>query len=108
MPLNPVERRLVELRGYWEAFVAQPSKRLLIWQTPDSAMRMLQCFFEVQKYETEYTTGDFFIVFDAPFDNSVQYSRTLKESLAGRYEASREELEAQGITPNWAFAAEDS
>jgi hypothetical protein len=107
MALNPVERRLVELRGHWETFVAQSEARLLIWQTSDGAGRMLQCFFEVQKHQTEYTTGDLFIVFDTPFENSIQYSRALKEALAGQYEASREELKAQGIIPDWAFAAAD-
>jgi tetratricopeptide (TPR) repeat protein len=107
MALNPVEQRLVELRGHWEIFVAQPEARLLIWQTSDGAGRMLQAFFEVQKHQTEYTTGDLFIVFDAAFDNSIQYSRALKEALAGQYEASREELKAQGIAPDWAFSATD-
>jgi hypothetical protein len=106
MPLNPVERRLLSLRGEWETFRAESSKRLLVWKVPSDALRLMQCFFEAQKQETEYTTGDLFIVFDAPFDNSIQYSKALKTALLGHYEASREELEQQGIPPNWQVDAD--
>ncbi|CAN7746443.1 MULTISPECIES: hypothetical protein [unclassified Variovorax] len=107
MALNPVERRLVDLRQHWEAFRADQSKRLLVWEVPDSATRMLQCFFEAQKHESEYATGDLFVVFDAPFANSIQYARALKQALAGQYEASREALDAQGITADWQFDPQD-
>lgn len=103
MALNPVERRLVELCHHWEAFRQDPSKRLLIWQVPDNAVRMLQCFFEAQKHETEYSAGGLFIVFDTPFENSIQYSRELKTTLAGRYDASRELLSRQGVAPSWQY-----
>ncbi|MBX3305067.1 MAG: hypothetical protein KF751_03340 [Nitrospira sp.] len=103
MALNPVERRLVDLCHHWEAFRQDPSKRLLIWQVPDNAGRMLQCFFEAQKHETDYSAGGLFIVFDAPFENSIQYSRDLKTTLAGRYDASRELLSRQGIASNWQY-----
>jgi tetratricopeptide (TPR) repeat protein len=103
MVLNPVERRMVELCQYWEAFCTKKEKRLLVWQVPDSEARMLQCFFEAQKHESEYSTGDFFIVLDAPFINSIQYSKALKEAIAGHYEASRTELGDQKITADWKF-----
>ncbi|MGH8578794.1 MAG: hypothetical protein ACREVK_01270 [Gammaproteobacteria bacterium] len=103
MALNPVERRLLYLCDHWARFVDDRSKRLLIWQVPGSAVRMIQCFFEAQKHETPYTTGDLFISFDVPFENSVQYSRALKEALAGQYEASREDLKQQGIASDWDF-----
>ncbi len=107
MALNPVERRMIELREHWDAFVAQPAKRLLIWQAPDNAGRLLQCFFEAQKHELPYTTGDFFMVFDVPFSNAIQFSRELKEALAGQYEASRGDFRAQGVEPDWVFSAAD-
>ena len=106
MTLNPVERRLSYLCERWSRFTADPSKRLLVWQVQDNAARIVQCFFEVQKHETEYSTRDLFIVFDAPFENSVQYSRALKEALAGHYAASREDLEKEGIAADWSFAPE--
>jgi hypothetical protein len=107
MALNPVERRLLYLCDHWSRFTADPSKRLLVWQVQDNALRILQCFFEVQKHETEYSTRDLFIVFDAPFENSIQYSRALKEALAGQYDASREDLRQQGIAPDWTFTPGD-
>jgi tetratricopeptide (TPR) repeat protein len=106
MTLNPVERRLVDLCNHWEDFRTNTAKRLLVWRVPDNAGRLLQCFFEVQKHETPYSTNDLFIVFDAPFENSIQYSRALKEALAGQYDASREDLKQQGITPDWQFTPE--
>jgi len=103
MALNPVEHRLVELCNHWEPFQKDPSKRLLIWKAHENAVRMLQCFFEAQKQESEYQTGDLFIVFDTPFEQSIQYSRDLKITLAGQYDASRDALTQQGITPDWEF-----
>ena len=101
MPLNPVERRLLQLREHWEVFRADGAKRLLVWRLPNNAIRMAQCFCEMQKYETEYSSKDLFIVFDAPFEHSIQYSRALKESLAGQYAASHDDLKRQGLTPGW-------
>lgn len=106
MPLNPVEQRLLDLASHWEIFQADPAKRLLIWQANENALRFYQCFFEVQKYATEYTIGSLFIVFDSPFQNAIQYSRVLKESLAGQYQASLEDLKQQGISPDWQFNPE--
>lgn len=107
MGLNPVERRLVDLCDRWERFRADAAKRLLVWQVPDNAARLLQCFFEVQKHETTYATGDLFIVFGAPFDHSIQYSRSLKEALAGQYDASRDDLEREGVAPDWRFVPDE-
>jgi tetratricopeptide (TPR) repeat protein len=104
MSPNPVERRIADLCQEWAGFRADPSKRLLIWQAPENAERLLQAFFETQKHETEYSTGDLFIVFDASFEHSIQYSRALKEALAGQYKASREALESQGIACDWHYA----
>ena len=101
MALNPVERRLTDLCADWVAFRDDPAKRLLVWKAPDDAARLLQCFFEVQKHDTPYTSGDLFIVFDVAFDNSIQYSRELKGALFGQYEASRQDLKEEGIEPDW-------
>jgi hypothetical protein len=103
MSLNPVERRLLYLCEHWQAFTSDASKRLLIWHIQDNAVRIVQAFFEVQKHQTEFTTGDLFIVFDTPFENSIQYSRALKQALAGQYQASHDSLKAEGITPDWVF-----
>ena len=97
MPLNAVERRLLDLRYQWEDFADDPVPRLLVWTVPDAAMRLVRCFLEVQKHEGEYVTRDLFIVFDAPFENSIQYSRALKEALAGQYAASSDDLAREGL-----------
>jgi tetratricopeptide (TPR) repeat protein len=101
MPLNAVERRLLDLRYQWEGFADDPVPRLLVWTVPDAAMRLVRCFLEVQKQEGEYVTRDLFIVFDAPFENSIQYSRALKEALAGQHAASRDDLAREGLDPVW-------
>lgn len=106
MTLNPVERCMAALCDYWGKFRADATKRLLIWQVPDNANRILQCFFEAQKYESEYSTNDLFIVFNATFKNSIQYSRALKEELAGQYAASKEDLKQQNIAADWEFSPE--
>lgn len=104
--MNPVERRLVELLQCWEEFLSDPQKRMLLWQVPDNARRMLECFFEVQRHPAAHANGDTFIVFDAPFEHSIAYSRALKQALAGQYAASHDELQGAGQQPDWAFAPE--
>jgi hypothetical protein len=101
MPLNAVERRLLDLRHQWERFANDPTPRLLVWTVPDAAMRLVRCFLEVQKHEGEYVTGDLFIVFDTPFENSIQYSQALKELLAGQHAASADDLGREGLDPSW-------
>src|ERR1700759_4521953 len=101
MALNAVERRLLDLRYEWEAFAEDPTPRLLVWTVPDAAMRLVRCFLEAQKYEGEYVTRDLFVVFDVPFEDSIQYSQALKEALAGQYAASREDLAREGVDAAW-------
>jgi hypothetical protein len=101
MPLNAVGRRLLDLRYQWEAFADDRVPRLLVWTVPDAAMRLVRCFLEVQKHDGEYVTRDLFIVFDAPFENSIQYSRALKEALAGQYAASSDDLAQEGLESSW-------
>jgi hypothetical protein len=52
----------------------------------------------VQRHEGEYVTRDLFIVFDAAFENSVQYSRALKSALSGQHATSRGDLERDGFS----------
>ena len=110
MALNPVEQRLVELHGLWQDFLANAERRLLLWQVADNARRVVHGFFEAQRHdappEAAYVGTDTFIVFDAPFENSIQYARALKAALIGEYEASRGSLAAEGMTPDWPFHAD--
>ena len=101
---NPVEQCLMGLKSRWETFRSDPSKRLLVWRVQNDAVRILQCFLEVQKHDTEYTTGDLFFVFEPPFEHSIQYSRELKESIAGQYEASTKDIKIQGLPIDWEAA----
>lgn len=103
MVLNPVERRLVYICNDWLAFRGQPGLGVLVWETPGNAQRLVRAFLESQKHETAYSSGDLFVVFDAPFANAIQYSRELKRALAGQYEASRDDLRARGEAADWAF-----
>ncbi|MPY87895.1 MAG: hypothetical protein GEU99_08240 [Luteitalea sp.] len=107
MALNPVERRLALLCGEWVDFRSDTSKRLLVWRVPESALRLVQCFFEVQKHDLEYSSHDLFVVFDTPYEYSIQYSRALKQALRGQYDASKEDLASQGLTTDWFFDPED-
>ncbi len=101
MALNPVERRLAYLCGEWITFRENRAARLLLWQVENDCLRLLQAFFESQKHDTSYRSGDLFIVFTAPFEHSIQYSRALKQALVGQYEASREDLATQGEATDW-------
>lgn len=100
--LNPVERRIAELGLRWQAFRARPEARLLLWQLPESGLRMAECFVEAQKLELPYVTGDVFLLFKQPFVHPLQYTRALKEALRGIVDASAQDFAAQGLEP-WRF-----
>ncbi|WP_198373354.1 hypothetical protein, partial [Roseomonas rosulenta] len=101
MTLNAVERRLMDIRVAWERFTADAARRALVWSLPASSGRLAECFFEAQKLEVPYSTRDLCIVFKEPFEHSIQYSRALQAALAGMYEASREDIAAEGIPADW-------
>src|SRR3974377_1960971 len=101
MQLNAVERRLLDLRYEWEAFAEERAPRLLIWAVPDATMRLVRCFLEMQNTEGGDVSRDLFIFFDTPFENSIQYSRNLKEALAGQYAATSDDLEREGLGVAW-------
>ena len=106
MDMNPVEQRLVALQALWQQYRADETKRCLLWRTPANAVRLVHCFFEAQRHDAPaapYICSDTFIVFDAPFENTMQYSRALKEALAGHYGASHESFAQQGLIPDWSF-----
>lgn len=103
MRLNPVERRLLQIRALWEAFTGDADRRLLIWQAPSTGLRLIECFFEAQKHEAPYATRDLCIILKVPFEHSIQYARGLKRALAEIYAASRDGLAEEGIAPDWAF-----
>jgi tetratricopeptide (TPR) repeat protein len=104
--LNPVEQRLLYLGELWSQFTAADDKRLLLWQVQENAVRIVHCFFEVQKHQTDFTTGDAFLVFDTPFEHSLQYSKALKAALRSQYDASREDLKQEGLEDDWPFRPE--
>jgi tetratricopeptide (TPR) repeat protein len=110
MELNAVERRLVDIQNHWQDFLADDSKRLLLWQIKESSTRLMEAFFEAQQHEAvqekPYGCSDTFVVFDVPFDNSISYSRTLKEALAGQYEASQDAFKQVGRQADWKFTTE--
>ena len=58
MVLNPVERRLVYISNDWLAFRDAPGPGVLIWEAPGNAQRLVRAFFESQKHETAYSSGD--------------------------------------------------
>lgn len=97
-PLNPVEQRLMGLCEHWLSFRDDPVARLLIWQVPDSGLRTVRCFFEVQKLDLPYSSGDMFIVLDADYEHALQYSRALKAQIKGQFDASEENLVAEAPT----------
>jgi tetratricopeptide (TPR) repeat protein len=110
MELNAVERRLIDIQHHWQDFLADANKRLLLWQIPDGANRLLEAFFEAQQHDgvqdKPYGCAETFVVFDTPFDNSISYSRALKQALAGQYAASQDALEEVGRAADWPYSAE--
>ena len=103
MALNPVERRMALLCDNWIGFRDQPQARLLLWQVPDNALRLVECFAEVQKLDLPYASGDLFIVFKLPYVHGLQFARGIKQALRGQFDASLDELRGQGLDTDWSF-----
>jgi hypothetical protein len=103
MAMNPVEQRVLQMCQAWAAFRDDPAARVLVWRIQEDALRMVDVFIEMQKHQTELTTGDTFILFKTPYAHGLQYSRALKESLVGQFEATKDSLAAQGLPVDWAF-----
>lgn len=103
MALNPVERRMALLGDHWLAFRAQPAPRLLLWQVPENALRLVECFVEVQKLDLPYATGDVFLLCKPPYVHGLQFARAIKDSLRGQFDASRDDLLRQGLSADWDF-----
>src|SRR5688572_24830584 len=93
----------MQLAGAWQDFRVDPGARLLMWQLPDSGVSIVECFVEVQKADAPYATGDVFLLFKQPFVHGLQYGRALKGALRGMYDASADELKAQGVPSDWDF-----
>jgi len=107
MNLNPVERRLALLNRHWLEFRADPTRRLLVWQVPENAVRLTEGYVEAQKHDhPDYTSGDLFMLFKTPFVHGLRYARELKEALRGQYEASLDALKEQGLPTDWSFQPE--
>ncbi|MES2717008.1 MAG: hypothetical protein V4795_14660 [Pseudomonadota bacterium] len=103
MALNPVERRMALLCEHWLAFRADPVPRLLVWQVPENALRLVECFVEVQKLDLPYASGDVFLLFKLPYEHGLQFARGLKDSLRGQFNASQADLQRQGLAADWDF-----
>lgn len=103
MALNPVERRMALLCDHWLAFRAQPAARLLLWQVPENALRLVECFVEVQKLDLPYASGDVFLLVKPPYQHGLQFARAIKDSLRGQFDASRDDLQRQGLSADWDF-----
>lgn len=108
MALNPVERRMLLLCNDWIEFRDDPNARVLIWQVPENALRMVECFIEAQKQESEYTAGDLFLLLKTPYRHGMQYARGLKDTLRGQYDASAEAMQREGLPVDWSFDPADS
>jgi hypothetical protein len=108
MFLNPVERRLAYLCGEWLRFRENKEARMLIWQVPYNAFRLVECSIEAQKKGSGYGAGDLFLLFRLPYEHAFQFSRDLKEALCGQYDSSLESLAAEGLPTDWGFRPEAS
>jgi len=101
MTKNAVERSLEELRDLWSKAADDPRARIIVWRIPQSSGRLLSAFFEAQKHPGDWQAPDLFIPIHAPFETGFSYSRTLREELQGRYEASRDDLREDDVAADW-------
>lgn len=103
MAPNPVERRMALLCGDWIGFRDDPAARLLVWQVPENALRLVECFVETQKLEVDYASGDLFVPLKAPYTHALRYARDLKAALAGQFEAGVGGIGREGLAGDWRF-----
>lgn len=106
MAMNPVEQRIATMSTNWLDFRDDKSKRILVWQVQEDALSMVDAFVEMQKEQTDFSTGDTFLLFKTPCQYSLQYSNALKTELKGKFDASRDQLPDEGLEADWDFQPE--
>jgi hypothetical protein len=101
---NPVEKRIALMRDLWWQATEDEQVRVIVWRVPANAERMVLAFYEAQRHDGDWQTGDLFIKFDAPFETGFTYSRMLCDALIESYVASDDSFKQQGVAMNWPFA----
>lgn len=100
---NPIERRLDELMGMWNGFVANPQARLLRWLADTDNAGLVDTFVEMQR-QGGGGVPDLFIRFETPFEPK-RYGLALLEELRSQYEEAQPDLVEAGLDPGWSCPA---
>lgn len=103
---NAIERRLDWLHDQWVEFVEQPDARVLRWVIRPDELRLIEVFLEKEADDRAGELPDLFLRLAAPFSDVNSYGDALLEELLAWYEATRPELEEEGIDASWASPRE--
>lgn len=98
---NAIERRLDRLHDQWVEFAQQPDARVLRWVIRPDELRLIEVFLEKEADDRAGELPDLFLRFVAPFSDVNGYGEALLDELLAQYEATRPELEAEGIDAAW-------
>ena len=103
---NPVLKRMARLNVLWWEQTYHPHLRVIVLRAPAHSQRMIDAFFTLQQFDSEYATPDLFISFNQAFETGFSYSRELRSWLVGTYEYNKGQFVGQGITAPWSDAAQ--
>jgi len=103
---NPVLKRMARLHDLWWEQTRHPHLRVIVLRTPADSQRMIDAFFTLQQFDSEYTTPDLFIRFDQAFETGFSYSRALRNTLVETYEYNKAQFARQGVTAPWGEATQ--
>lgn len=99
---NAIERRLDRLHDQWVEFVQRSDARVLRWKIRPEDSRLVETFLEKEADDRAGELPDLFLRFAVPFSDVNEYGEALLGELLAQYEATRSELEAEGIDAAWA------
>lgn len=103
---NPVEKRMAQLHDLWWEQTQGMHWRAIVLRSPPESQRMLEAFFTLQMVDSEYSTPDLFLRFDAAFETGFSYSRELNQHLANAYKDNKDQFQRQGVVGDWQGASE--
>jgi len=97
---------MAQLHDLWWEQTRHPHLRAIVLRAPADSERMLDAFFTLQQYDSEYATPDLFMRFDCAFETGFSYSRELRSWLVEIYEQNKAQFAYHGVSAPWSDAAQ--
>lgn len=98
--MNPIVRRLDQLREQWTGFVSDSDAPILRWVCDPENWKMVDAFVELENSDAGLIP-DLFVELDPPFEGSHDHGYGLRAQFVEKYQLSRQDLEDEDLDAGW-------